>query len=369
MFRRDPAFGRAPLARPRGTPDLYPVAVWLLGVAALVFAMVVIGGITRLTESGLSIVAWAPFTGILPPLSDAAWDELFRAYQRYPEFKTLNRLMDLDGFKTIFWWEYIHRLWGRLIAVAFLLPYLWFLATGALRGRLAWRTGAAFILGGLQGVLGWFMVKSGLVADPDVSAYRLAAHLGLALVIYVYLLWLAFDILADRKAGIGEPAPTAWVRRLALALLVMIALTMVSGAFVAGLDAGLAYNTFPLMDGRLVPPDLLMLDPLWRNAFENVIAVQFTHRVLAVATLATAAALVLAVDRAPRRGFWATGANVAALLVALQVALGIATLLLYVPVPLGALHQANAVLALSAALWTWHRLRRAGRGAAREDGL
>jgi cytochrome c oxidase assembly protein subunit 15 len=352
MLSRSPALtARVALLHP--DPTLRPVAVWLVIVAILVFVMVVIGGITRLTESGLSIVTWAPFTGVIPPLSDADWRELFTAYQATPEFIVVNRHMDLDDFKTIFWWEYVHRLWGRLIGAAFLVPFLWFVGTGRLKGALAVRVGAVFLLGALQGGLGWYMVQSGLVDDPRVSPYRLAAHLALAVTIYGYLLWLALDLVSARGA---EPAPKPLRRRLAC-LWALIALTMLSGAFVAGLDAGLAYNTFPLMDERLVPRGLLRLEPLWRNVFENLVMVQFNHRLLAYVTLGVAAATVIAAMR-HRGPFqpWRHGVYVLGALVLLQVGLGVATLLAYVPVALGVAHQANALLAFTVALWTAHRM-------------
>jgi cytochrome c oxidase assembly protein subunit 15 len=355
----------------RSAPDR-AVARWLYLCAAMVFAMVVIGGITRLTESGLSIVEWQPLVGAIPPLSEADWQALFQKYRLSPQFQQVNRGMELVEFKAIFWWEYIHRLWGRLIGVAFLLPFLWFLWRGGVKGALAWRLAGIFALGGLQGAMGWYMVASGLVDRPEVSQYRLVAHLGLALLIYALLLWQAMALRHPAKwhpasaatAGSPEPSQAAAtggndrqsrLRHGATALLVLIVLTMLAGGFVAGLDAGMIYNTFPLMEGRIVPPDYGAMAPWWRDWFENRATVQFHHRVLGIATLLGVLACVpwMAGHAAARRA-----AVILALLALLQVALGIATLLLVVPVPLAALHQAGAMALLTAALWLRFRLRR-----------
>ena len=320
-----------------------PVAAWLFVCAALIFAMVVIGGITRLTESGLSITEWKPIAGALPPLSESAWQEEFAKYRQTDQYRLLNQGMSLAEFKSIFWWEFVHRLWGRLIGVVFFVPYVWFLATGPVRGRLARMLAAIFVLGALQGALGWYMVMSGLAERVDVSPYRLTAHLGLAILIYAAILWVALDLVRPR---IGA-ASTA-----ALGLAALVFCTMLSGGFVAGLDAGMSYNTFPLMDGRLIPEGYLDLSPAWRNLFENVASVQFNHRLLAIATLIAALT------------FWwrhrATG-HLSVFLVALaalvQVALGISTLLLVVPIPLAALHQAGAMTLLTIVLVSAHALR------------
>ena len=255
------------------------IAFWLLAVAARVFAMVVIGGVTRLTHSGLSMVEWQPVTGWLPPSTEAEWSAVFRQYQRFPEFREVNAGMTVAEFKGIFWLEFIHRLWGRLIGVAFAVPFMVFLLKGWVDRRLAPKLVVIFVLGGLQGVLGWYMVKSGLVDRPDVSQYRLTAHLGAALLIYAYMLWVAFGLLAP------EPGPTPRnLSRFAAALAAMVFVTALSGGFVAGLDAGFAYNTFPLMDGELIPEHLFAVTPLYLNFFENVTTVQFTHRLLAITT-------------------------------------------------------------------------------------
>ncbi len=333
--------------------DRRAVGIWLLGCAALVFAMVVIGGVTRLTESGLSITEWKPIAGIVPPLGDAAWEDAFAKYRTIPEFSEKNAGMTLTEFKTIYWWEWLHRLWGRLIGVAFALPFLWFLARRRIRGRLAWQLGGVFALGGLQGAIGWWMVASGLVDRIDVSQYRLALHLGLALVIYACLLRLAFGLLRPRPM----PAPRG-PRRAANLTLALSFATLIAGAFVAGTDAGLIYNSFPLMDGRLVPEGYLDFTPWWNNLFENRTAIQFNHRWLGIATFAACVAMWLILgrreDSAPAR----VQLRGLAAMAALQALLGIATLLAAVPVWLGALHQAGAVALLTLALATRHALGR-----------
>lgn len=325
------------------------IAIWLLAVCVLIFVMVVLGGVTRLTHSGLSMVEWRPLFGVLPPMGEAAWQAVFAQYQQFPEYQKINTGMSLAEFKDIFWLEYLHRLLGRVIGIAFFLPYLWFLIKGQVRGRLALHLGVMLVLGALQGLLGWYMVKSGLVDRPDVSAYRLTAHLGLAVLIYGYILWTALGLL--RVAPASPPTLPRFARIGLPAIAGMIFLTLLSGGFVAGNDAGLAYNTFPLMDGRFVPADIFRLTPVWRNFFENLPLVQLDHRLLAILTVLTvlalwAAILRFAVGRALRRAL-----NALAAIALIQAGLGVATLLLYVPVPLGAAHQAGALLSLSAALY------------------
>ena len=329
------------------------VAAWLLLSAAMVFAMAVIGAITRLTESGLSIMEWAPVTGILPPLSQAEWERIFELYRQIPEYRLQNAGMSLAEFKTIFWWEWVHRFWGRLIGVVFLLPFLWFLLRRRIPVGLTPHLVAVFLLGGLQGALGWFMVASGFAERTDVSQYRLAAHLGLALIIYGYLFWLWLGLVApvERSREGGR------LRGPLLALLALLALPLVAGALVAGNKAGLTYNTFPLMDGRLVPQGYGRLEPYLLNWFENVAAVQFNHRWLA--TLTVLAALAVAVWGLNRP--LAAGQRQALILLAgaalVQWLLGVSALLAAVPVWLGALHQAGAILLLTALLNCLYRLR------------
>ena len=329
------------------------MATWLLACCALVVAMIVVGGITRLTHSGLSIVEWQPLLGAIPPLSEADWNVLFEKYKLTPEYRKVNAGMPLEGFKSIFWWEYIHRLLGRGIGMAFLLPYLWFLARRAVHGALAWKLAGIFVLGGLQGAMGWYMVKSGLVDDPRVSHFRLTAHLGLAFLILAAMLWVAMDLLAPRAAA---PDPALRGRRvLAWHVVGFVALMVLTGGLVAGLRAGHAYNTFPLMNGHVVPPEILQLDPLWKNFFWNIATVQFDHRLFAW-VLAFAVPVLWWKCRGVPQARLAAGVLLG--LLALQVTLGISTLLLYVPVALGVAHQGVASLVLCAALWTAHSLSR-----------
>ena len=332
------------------------VGIWLLACGAMIYAMFVIGAITRLTESGLSIMEWAPISGILPPLSEAEWERVFALHRQIPEYQDINRGMSLAEFREIFWWEYIHRLWGRLIGFVFALPFLWFLLRGRLRKGLAPHLAAIFALGALQGLAGWFMVASGFAEQEDVSQYRLVIHLLLACAIYLYVLRTAMGLL--EPAPPDNPDPRTPALRLATGGLVLLVLvTVASGGFVAGLNAGLVYNSFPLMDGRLVPADYGALAPWHLNLFENHAAVQFNHRVLAMATLAATALLWLRARRLALGAAARRAADLTLAMAAVQLCLGIATLLLVVPVWLGALHQAGAVALLTLALWTWHRLR------------
>ncbi len=335
------------------------IAVWLLVCCAMIFAMVVIGGLTRLTHSGLSMVEWRPLTGLLPPLSAAEWEQAFAGYRQYPEYRALNDGMTLAEFKAIFWLEYVHRLWGRAIGVVFLAPFLYFLVRGRISRALVPRLVAMFVLGGLQGLLGWYMVKSGLVDRPDVSHYRLAAHLGAAFLIYGYVFWVALGLLFRERAAEGE-ARLRGLRRFALAVAALVVVTVLSGALVAGLDAGFSYNTFPLMDGRLVPDGMLAMQPVAANFLDNVITVQFDHRVLAVTTAIMSVIAWAWARRArlPARAALAFRALLAATW--LQMALGIATLLSVVALPLAAAHQAGALVLFTAVLWVLHELRGAG---------
>lgn len=334
-----------------------PVAIWLLACCAVIFAMVVLGGVTRLTGSGLSMVEWAPIMGVLPPLNQAEWEEAFRLYQQYPEYKLKNIGMALGGFKAIFWFEYAHRLLGRLIGVIFLLPFLYFLVTGRIDRTLRPKLVILFLLGGLQGLMGWYMVKSGLVDNPHVSQYRLTAHLGLAIVIYGYMFWVAMDLLfsrtgSDAKGGIGNLA------RFALLISCLIFITALSGGFVAGTRAGFAYNTFPLMAGRLIPEGLFHLEPAWRNLFENIATVQFNHRLLATLLSLGIPLLWWRARRSPAPRRIHAGFDLLLAALALQIALGISTLLLVVPVTLAAAHQAGAILLFTASLFVNHQLSR-----------
>jgi heme a synthase len=318
--------------------DRYIVAAWLLLCAVLACAVVLVGGITRLTRSGLSIVEWQPLIGILPPLSQEAWETLFAKYRETPEFRQVNLNMTLEGFKGIFGWEYTHRLLARLIGFVYVVPLVFFQWRKIVGGSLAAKLWAIFLLGALQGVLGWYMVKSGLIDDPKVSPVRLAAHLGLALVIFSAELWIALQ-LVSKRVGPFE--------KLALALPYLVLVMAISGGMVAGLRAGYAYNTFPLMNGELVPPELLSLDPWWHNFLYNMATVQFVHR-----TFFWLIALLVLLA-------WWTARNrlasyVLLLAFAAQAALGISTLLQGVPLPLAVAHQSGAVVLLAAAVWNAH---------------
>ncbi|MFO1056570.1 MAG: COX15/CtaA family protein [Dongiaceae bacterium] len=331
------------------------VALWLLACCAMILAMVVIGGVTRLTESGLSIMEWQPISGALPPWSEAEWQRVFALYQQIPQFELVNHSMTLAEFKGIFWWEYVHRLWGRLIGLAFALPLLAFWLGGRLPRGLAPRLLLLLALGGLQGLVGWWMVQSGLSHRIDVSQYRLTLHLGLALVVYVAMLWTALDLLRPVPAAL--PPAAAGLRRALIAATALIALTMAMGGFVAGLKAGFIYNSFPLMAGQILPADGWALAPAWRNLTENPVLAQFVHRWLAVLTLAAVLALWLGARRLRLPRAAALPLGLMAGMALLQVALGISTLLLVVPIPLAAAHQAGAVVLLTLATLALHGLR------------
>ena len=324
------------------------IAAWLIGLCALIAILISVGGYTRLTGSGLSIVEWAPVSGIVPPLNEQQWRSEFENYQQFPEFRIINPDMDLDGFKRIFWIEYLHRAIARGIAFAFLIPYVVFLLRRQLARPLAVRLALVFVLGGAQGALGWYMVQSGLADDPSVSQYRLTAHLSLAVAIYGYLLWLAAGLLAhSRLPRTGAAAPVAAAPMTAvLACMALAALMQVSGGFMAGTHAGFAYNTYPDMNGVLIPAGILALEPAWRNLFDNVIAIQFAHRWTAVALVAAIAWLWLTRFKVRQR--WLRGLHDAAGAIALaQFALGVTTLLSRVWMPVALAHQMGFVVLFS----------------------
>ncbi len=331
----------ASIARPR------QISHWLFAVAALVFAMIVIGGITRLTESGLSMVRWEPVSGIVPPLNEQEWLAEFDAYKAYPEYQKVNRGMSLDEFKAIYFWEYLHRVMGRLIGLAFALPLLWFAVRRAIPRGYGPRLVGLLLLGSLQGAIGWWMVASGLIDRPDVAHERLATHLTVALVILAALLWTALDLkaLADgRNRATGRPAAWVWP------FLILLFLQIIMGAFVAGLNAGYAFNTWPLMGDSLVPDGLGTLIPAWLNLRDNPIMVQFIHRWLAAAV--AIAALMIAY-RLHRAGGPAPALALGAA-VLLQFILGVLTILQGVPLYLGVMHQAGAAVLLAATVWAAH---------------
>lgn len=341
------------------TPSDGAIAGWLLVCCALVFAMVVLGGVTRLTGSGLSMVNWKPVSGVLPPLSEAAWAREFEHYRDSPEYTYVNKGMTLEGFKGIFWFEYAHRLLGRLIGVVFLIPLVYFLLRRRIEPSLTPKLLTMFVLGGMQGLLGWYMVKSGLIDNPHVSQYRLAAHLGLAVLIYAFMFWTALGILrrrSDVDARTGGRLPL-----LTTILAIAVFVTIMSGAFVAGLKAGFTYNTFPLMAGKLLPDGLWSMSPVYLNFFENVTTVQFAHRVLAVATFSGVIALWFGARRTNLTGSQRLWLHAAALTAIIQVALGISTLVLRVPTLLAALHQTGAMVLLTVFLGLVYEMRYANR--------
>jgi cytochrome c oxidase assembly protein subunit 15 len=329
------------------------VAIWLFAVCALVFCMVVLGGVTRLTGSGLSMTDWRPVTGILPPLTAEAWAAEFASYQASPEFAKVNSHMDVEAFKGIFWLEYLHRLLGRLIGLAFFVPFVVFAWRGDIRPSEYPRYLVMFALGGMQGLLGWYMVKSGLVDVPHVSQYRLTAHLAMAFLVYGFMFWVALSLWHHSDTRGRHP----WFGR-TVALTGLIGVTILSGGFVAGLRAGRIYNTFPLMGDSLVPDGLFALSPVARNFFENATTVQFDHRILALSTFALILVYWWRSRGAlfPRRA--QRGATALVHAAGLQVLLGITTLLMSVPIILGAMHQAVAMLLLTAALFLTHSLSR-----------
>jgi heme a synthase len=347
--------GARPEDRAAGRHSRRLVAIWLFSVAGMVLVMIVLGGVTRLTGSGLSIMEWAPIAGALPPMSDAEWRRLFHLYQQIPQYYLVNEGLGLAGFKQIFWLEWTHRLWGRLIGLAFAVPLIWFWATGRIERRLRPRLALLLVLGGLQGAVGWFMVASGF--EPEaiaVSPYRLVIHLALALTVYVAILWTGLSVLHPMPP---RPPAARLLHRLAWACCGCVALTMLAGGFVAGMHAGFEYNTFPLMDGRLVPQDYARLEPFVRNLTENTATVQFDHRLLATLTVLVIVATLVAgfAVRPPRGSRFALFALVSA--ASVQYLLGVATLLLAVPIALATLHQAAAALLLSAAIVLLHTSR------------
>jgi cytochrome c oxidase assembly protein subunit 15 len=316
--------------------------------------MVLLGGVTRLTGSGLSMVHWEPLAGVIPPFSEADWQTEFDHYRATPEYVMVNRGMIIDEFKTIFYVEYAHRMLGRGIGVVFVLPFLYFYFRRRIENRAVPRYLFMLVLGGLQGLLGWYMVQSGLVDLPHVSQYRLTAHLMAAVVIYSYILWVAFPLLSreDNRAGPSSVGGSAIVAVL------LVFLTLLSGGFVAGLKAGFAFNTFPLMAGQLVPSGYFTLDPVWRNFFDNIPAVQFNHRYIGVVTY-----LMLWFFAIRAWSDVVLGQHRVALVLLLLTAtaqgfLGIATLLLHVPVVLAAAHQGVALLLLTFALYLAYLARR-----------
>ncbi len=330
------------------------IAGWLIFVAVLVFAMVILGGVTRLTNSGLSMVEWRPVTGWLPPLGAEAWGQEFDKYKAFPEYQKVNKGMTLDEFKGIFVFEYSHRLLGRVIGLAFVVPFILLMAFRKIPVNHIPRLIGLLLLGGSQGVMGWMMVKSGLVDHPDVSHYRLTAHLFLACLIFMALAWTALDLVHPQKWNGGSKGPLS---RLAGFCLLLIFIQILIGGFVAGLNAGFVYNEWPLMGAHFVPEDLLNITPWYVNFLENPTTIQFSHRIMAYITFAAILGLFI---KSRNLNVSALNRRVITVLfgaVLLQVALGIWTLVAVVPVTLGALHQAGGMIVLGVAIFSWHQSR------------
>lgn len=325
------------------------VGWWLMSIAGLIFIMVMVGGITRLTDSGLSITEWKPLMGALPPLSEAAWFDAFEKYQKIPEYILVNAGMSLSEFKFIFFWEWFHRLLGRFIGVAFAVPLIFFLITRKIEKVMIPRLILLFILGGAQGALGWYMVMSGLVDRVDVSQYRLTAHLGFAVLLFVFSLWVAFGLLAPGERL--EKAATGTMSTHALGFTGLVFAQILLGGFVAGLDAGIGYNTWPLMDGAIIPAGLYGESTFVASMFENTMSVQFNHRMVAYLVVAAAAVLYVLGRKVPLTARQSKILNLLGVAVLAQVALGIFTLIFFVPLWLGVLHQGGALVVLGLALF------------------
>lgn len=327
------------------------IANWLFCVCLMIFCMVIVGGVTRLTESGLSMVNWKPLSGIIPPMNEAQWVEEFAAYQQYPEYQQVNRGMSMDEFKSIFFWEYGHRLLGRLIGLVFFVPFVIFLIKGKVSGALKPKLWLMFYLGGLQGLLGWWMVKSGLVDQPDVSHYRLTAHLGLAVLIYLYMFWVASGLVmtpceGTRKRPIG----------ILMFLVGLIFVQILLGGLVAGLNAGMIFNTWPLMEDQIIPAGLYSMTPWYMNISENIMTVQFNHRMVAY-LIGLLGLYIWCRTRKDTHINVRMAGHLMLLMILGQVALGVLTLIHRVPIPLAAAHQAGALITLSAALFVLRRVK------------
>ncbi|MEQ1651907.1 MAG: COX15/CtaA family protein [Hyphomicrobium sp.] len=326
------------------------VEVWLWCVAALVFAMIVVGGATRLTDSGLSITEWKPILGAIPPLGESDWQAAFEKYKQIPEYALVNKGMALDDFKFIYWWEWSHRFLGRIIGIVFALPLVMFWAAGRLRAGAPLKMLGVLALGALQGGIGWYMVSSGLADRVDVSQYRLALHLSVAMAIFALLVWLALD---ERRARVGLSASTASpaVQRWAVILTALVGVQIVLGAFVAGLKAGLVYNTWPTMNGQIFPSDYWSTEHGLLSLFDSHAAVQFNHRLVAYIVLAAVLVQLWRIFRGDATGAAKRSGQLLAVATFAQAALGIMTLIMHVPLSLGLIHQGGAAIVLALAVW------------------
>ncbi len=336
-------------ARNRQDRDRLAVRIWLGVVLVVLFCLVIVGGATRLTDSGLSITEWKPIHGVVPPLSATEWEEEFQLYQRIPQYEQLNKGMTVEEFKTIFWWEWSHRLLARSVGVIFALPLLFFWVTGRIERRLRWPLVGLLALGGFQGFIGWWMVSSGLAVRTDVSQYRLATHLIIACLIFAGCMW----ILRGLSPHSNDRAPTDRSKKMAIIIACFALFQIYLGALVAGLDAGFAYNTWPLMDGSLVPGDLLIQKPMIINFFENPKTVQYIHRLGAYALFALVLMHMIASLRAAPGTTHARRSVVLFALVTLQAMIGITTLVLQVPLHWALLHQGGALVVLGFAVAHW----------------
>lgn len=339
------------------TRQISTVSRWLLLVCLLIIVMVAVGGATRLTESGLSIVEWKPVVGVIPPRGQDEWQAEFQKYQYSPQFRKVNRGMTLDQFKKIYFWEYLHRFAARLVGLVFLLPYLYFFLRGMIPQGVRLKLFGAFVLGGLQGVLGWYMVRSGLVDRPDVSHFRLAAHLMLAFLVLGYLYWIYLDLTESPKTAVHDLDVRSFAGRLKIFVLLFI-VQVIWGAFTAGLNAGFVYNTFPHMGEGWVPAAIFEQVPWWSGFLSGVAGVQFMHRLLGWTVLFYAFVLYIHCGRHVTDEFIRKGVVYLVLLVVLQFLLGVVTILTRVNIPMAILHQVNAAFVLMAIIYVYHQVRR-----------
>ena len=335
------------------------VAYWLLICAGTIFGMILLGAVTRLTQSGLSMVDWHPVTGVIPPITEADWEKEFLKYQQFPEYQKKNFGMALADFKTIFLFEYFHRVLGRFIGILFLVPFMFFYFTNRLRHGLTPKLGLLFVMGGFQGLLGWYMVKSGLVDDPNVSQYRLTAHLGTAVLIYMGIIWVAWDLLFKHEGQLSGLRLGSTIISCAVFMMIL------SGGLVAGTKAGYLYPTFPLMGNSFFPPELYSMSPIWLSAFEDLVTIQFNHRMFAYLIVVMVSIFTVFALRANPQGPLRTGILCMFAMMIIQVVLGITTLVSHMPIVLATAHQGGAILLLTASLFVTHSLIQ---GKARESG-